>query len=475
MMKLILSIFSIALLHLSSFIDAQLPEMWGTTSWGGQFNQGCLYKMNASGSGITIVHDFEFPEGWYPQGELIQAADGKIYGACREGGDFGSCTLYYHEPGSDTCIDVHDFDGPLTGLLPGAGMVEAPNGKLYGVARNGGATNNGTLYSYDPATGTFTTLLHFNGTTNGGYPNTPPIVVNENFLYGTTYHGGNSSFGTLYKYDILNDSLTVVKHFTQGSGYHPKAGLLLGQDGKIYGTTFSGGAQYGGTLFWFDPATEGFNVLKYFDSPSGSSAGGALVQAPTGELYGTTMSGGDSLFGVLFKFSFTAPYYTVLHHFEEATGRSTTAPLTFGPDGKLYGTTPYGGTHSDGVIFSYDLAASTYEVIHEFNEAEGKYPQGGVTFFSTATALDPVAAKEEINLFPNPSVDQFEITCDRIANSFVSVSIQDVAGREMFTQSGEWRNGKFSQPVKVSELNPGLYFVNVHADGLDYVSRLLVE
>jgi uncharacterized repeat protein (TIGR03803 family) len=84
MKKFLLSFFILTLF--TSYSLAQSQMLYGLASSGGiGGNQGTLYKMNSNGTGFTVIHNFQSPDGWLPMGNVIQASNGKLYGCCHEG------------------------------------------------------------------------------------------------------------------------------------------------------------------------------------------------------------------------------------------------------------------------------------------------------------------------------------------------------------------------------------------------------
>jgi uncharacterized repeat protein (TIGR03803 family) len=140
------------------------------------------------------------------------------------------------------------------------------------------------------------------------------MQASDGNLYGTTSGGGNSGpactylCGTLFKITSAGE-LTTLHVFCALSGCAdgdvPTAVLVQGKDGNFYGTTSSGGsncAPYGcGTVFEITPQGA-LTTLHSFDAVDGGNVLGGLMQAPDGNFYGTTESGGGDLtFGTVFR------------------------------------------------------------------------------------------------------------------------------------------------------------------------------
>jgi uncharacterized repeat protein (TIGR03803 family) len=122
------------------------------------------------------------------------------------------------------------------------------------------------------------------------------------------------------------------------------------RDGNFYGTTLIGGASGDGTVFKITPRGA-LTTLHSFDYSDGVALYAGLVQASDGDLYGTTQAGGADGVGTLFKIS-TAGALTTLHSFEGTDGIYPYGGLVQGSDRNFYGTTGYGGgSSSDGTVF----------------------------------------------------------------------------------------------------------------------------
>jgi uncharacterized repeat protein (TIGR03803 family) len=171
-------------------------------------------------------------------------------------------------------------------------------------------------------------------------------------FYGTTALGGASNEGTVFKITPAGVE-TLLYSFTGGAdGGQPQAALIQASDGNFYGTTIGGGTSGQGTVFKI--TSSGFESVLY--SFTGGGDGGVpqagLVQGVDGNFYGTTAGGGASGEGTVFSITSTG-VETVLHSFAggAADGNHPYAALIQGGDGSFYGTTAGGGASSQGTVF----------------------------------------------------------------------------------------------------------------------------
>jgi len=285
---------------------------------------------------------------------------------------------------------LHRFEGsPADGAYPSYGsLIRDAAGNLYGTTVEGGIWNEGTVYKIDTA-GTLTVLYSFTGGADGGNPQSGLTADSEGNLYGTTVAGGLSGAGTVFKLDS-GGTESVLYSFTGGKdGGQPYGGVIRDTSGILYGTTTYGGiSSYGGgpgngVVFRLNTAgTE--TVLHIFSGKAdgGNPWAGSLVRDTAGNLYGTTLFGGSSGAGVVFKLD-TAGTETVLHEFTRgADGAFPRAGLIPDPAGSFYGTAEEGGSGNCeggcGVVFKLD-GAGTETVLYSFTGgADGRFPWAGL-------------------------------------------------------------------------------------------------
>jgi uncharacterized repeat protein (TIGR03803 family) len=220
-----------------------------------------------------------------------------------------------------------------TALAPFAGLVQAANGELYGTTGQGGTNGDGTIFKIAPS-GTLTTLYSFcqSGCAGAPFPFGPIQATNGDF-YGTTENGGANGQGTVFKITPGGTLSTLYSFCSQGGsnctdGANPFAGLVQASNGDLYGTTYYGGANFGGAGTVFKIAPSGaLTTLYSFCAQSNCTDGGSplagLVQATNGDLYGTTFYGGvvntSGGYGTIFKIT-PGGTLTTLHSFCAESG-----------------------------------------------------------------------------------------------------------------------------------------------------------
>jgi len=224
---------------------------------------------------------------------------------------------------------------------------------------------------------TFTSLHSFDGATEGGNPWLGPLVQGaDGKLYGTTFFGGTNDVGTVYKITRAG-ALTVLHTFTGSTtdGANPSAGLALGPDGNFYGTSVHGGASGNGVVYKITPSGT-LTVLHSFNFTDGQQTHAGLYLGADGVFYGTATDGGTGP-GTLFSIT-PSGQFTLLHSFTGTEGGAPWAAPILGSDGNLYGTLYSGGQSGFGSVYQF-TSNGTLNVLHYFNDTDGGWPSGQLT------------------------------------------------------------------------------------------------
>jgi uncharacterized repeat protein (TIGR03803 family) len=254
-------------------------------------------------------------------------------------------------------------------------LVQGADGNLYGTTSSKGGHSKGTVFQITPS-GTLTTIYSFcakSKCSDGSTPYGGLVLGNDGNFYGTTFAGGFKGYGSVYKI-TPHGILTTLHNFTLTDGANPYDSLLLASDGNFYGTTESGGAHLLGTVFKITPSGIFTKLHSFNDSTDGSDPEGALIQAEDGNLYGTTYNGGSSGgYGTVFKIT-TSGTLTTLHTFNDETdGRAIVSGLVEGLDGNFYGTATLGGANGYGTVYQM-TPSGTFTNLHNFATSEGASP-----------------------------------------------------------------------------------------------------
>jgi uncharacterized repeat protein (TIGR03803 family) len=364
-------------------INSSGDALYGTAGIGGSSGNGTVFKINADGTGFTVLINFNNEgSGGGPAGGLILAND-KLYGTFHGAGNFGRSgnndTVFAVNTDGTGLTNLHIFTNGLgsfpliinsDGEIP-VDLILSGN-TLYGTAFTGGDSGYGTVFGVRTDGTSFTTLHTFTSTnSDGAYPEAG-LILSDNTLIGTTYAGGGSGNGTVFAINTDGTGFTNLHDFTAGStnsdGANPASRLIL-LGNTLYGTTLNGGSSGGGTVFALNTDGTGFTNLYNFRALSTNSLGlytngdgagplaGLILSGNT--LYGTAASGGSSGVGTVFAVHTDGTGFTNLHNFMARSG-----PLGTNSDGAypeaglilsdntLYGTASEGGSSGVGTVFS---------------------------------------------------------------------------------------------------------------------------
>lgn len=333
----------------SGLIADNAGNFYGTTLYGGASGKGTIFRVNKTGTLTTIVN-FGGPNGALPYAGLSADAGGNFfYGTTTGGGANLFGTVFRLSP-SGTLTTLASFSGGTSGQDPlFSGVIADKSGNLYGTTYEGGTSNYGTVFKLS-TDGKLTTITSFTWGTDGAYPNSGLTADEVGNFYGTTSMGGSKTFGygTVFKIDAVG-TLTTVVDFTGPNGASPKGRLIADTMGNLYGTTELGGVGHNGTVFKIS-ATGTMTTLASFSGINGSRPLGALIADAAGNLFGTTRAGGAGGFGTVFKLDARGAL-TTLVSFNRINGKFPWAGLTADAAGNLYGTTVMDGPGGNGTVF----------------------------------------------------------------------------------------------------------------------------
>ena len=374
---------------------------------------GVVFELSPPSSGTgpwteTVLYTFTgSSDGAYPQAGLIFDSKGNLYGTTSNGGNMsgticsglGGCGVVFElsppksGTGPWTETPIYTFTGSKgDGAVPYASLLFDGNGNLYGTTIGGGTGDgmensaDGTVFELTPPSGgtgpwTETVLYSFTGMADGANPFAGLISDSHSNLYGTTNAGG-SGFGVVFELSPptggsgqwTETPIYIFSGRTDGS--YPYSGLVFDSRGNLYGTTAIGGLKSGATC----KRTNGCGVVFEVSPPAGGSGdwtetvlysfgasidGGypyaGVIFDPVGNLYGTTVQGGntsgancsDSVgCGVVFELSppsgGTSPWNeSQAYTFNGGSdGGFPYAAVIFDAQGNLFGTTSGGGNTS---------------------------------------------------------------------------------------------------------------------------------
>lgn len=382
-------------LPLSSLVQVSTGKLYGATSAGGAVAGGVIFQFTMGGT-FTKKVDLNLSTGGNPNGHLITASNGKMYGLASIGGTFNALgVLFEYDKMLNSYTPKINFTGNAganPGSLPLGSLLQATNGKLYGLTSAGGSGGLGTIFSYDIISGVHTVHTNFTGPA-GANPGSVPYGSLAQFtgtgtangkIYGMTKQGGGTAptqGGVIFEFDPGLNVYTRKRDLTTllaVDGYSA-FGSLTETNNKFYGMTQLGGAGGMGVIFEYDPNANTYTKKIDFTGTAGLAPGslpfGSLVQTATvGILYGMTKTGGANDLGVIFEYNALNNTYSKKYDMTLADGSNPLGSLIRAANDKLYGVTNSGGANSSGVLFEFDVALSAYTKKLDFSGTTGNYP-----------------------------------------------------------------------------------------------------
>ncbi len=178
----------------AAVVQAPDGKLYGTTHDGGARNFGTIFRFDPATSAFAVIHDFDkvVGDGTFPYAGLVLASNGRLYGTSGPTvHNYG--VLYEIDPATSAFAVIHEFSSsPTDGAGPQGDLIQASDGMLYGTTTQGGANTWGTVFQIDPVTHAYSVIHHFaGGPADGAYPQAAAMLqTSDGSLYGTTYSGG---------------------------------------------------------------------------------------------------------------------------------------------------------------------------------------------------------------------------------------------------------------------------------------------
>lgn len=316
---------------------------------------------------------FDVAKGSMPGAPLLQAQDGDLYGTTQSGGMNNVGVLFRMKPNGQVTV-LHTFvqDG-ADGYLPAAGLMQDDNGDIWGTTSGGGTLFSGTVFRWSKQ-GAYSVVHSFDGGAGFGFSSAPLVQGRDGKLYGTASFGGDFAQGCIFRMS-KSGSYSVIHSLSGAEGNIPQYGLVRADDGNFYGTTVRGGDGDCGTVFRISQSGA-FARIYSFEAGTTGAAPTLLIQARNGKLYGAAAMGGPSSGGTLFSLS-TSGAITVLHAFTPGTAEGDyPTGLIEADDGNFYGTNANFFSDQLGAVFRMKPNGKV-KVLHRFAPGSAAFPDDG--------------------------------------------------------------------------------------------------
>lgn len=375
--------------------------------------QGAVIEYDPSANTLKKIKEYDnvWNNGYVQRAHDLFDDGGVLYGMA-DGGLGMSGILFTYDLSAGTYTKKLNLKDPVNGIKPNGTLMRAANGKLYGTTVNGGNSDRGlygTLFEYDITSGTYTKKVDFDQTVRGAYYgayanyngnlysvsgnqlyeyNTStgaynkkgsPVSANNNFsslvkagngkYYGLSQSNGANNVGFVFEVDPDAGTITNMASFSSSGMRVPMGELAVSEGGTLYGIATQGGSSGYGGIFSYSPGSGSIGELVSFDGSIMRGGPGGLAEARNGKLYGT-------VYGVNTN-------YNVFFEYDPSSGSLTKkSELHFGvfgnplaaSNGKIYGLVRSGGTKGWGYMYEYDPATATLTTKYNFNVVDGKYP-----------------------------------------------------------------------------------------------------
>jgi uncharacterized repeat protein (TIGR03803 family) len=378
--------------HAGLLMDAS-GNLYGTTVRGGKYGHGLVFKL-VPNAGKTkykeyILHNFcaevNCPIGAAPQAELIADVDGRLYGTTEYGGKYNQGIVFRMTHGTNgwSIKVIHSFclksfctDGeePFTGLSyagQASGSAWDESSPLFGTTDGGGANGKGVAYKLSPngSGWTYQVIHSFKSPTSTALPG-PLLVAPSGTLFGVTGQGGKYGVGVLYKLASGTWTETTLHNFTEPTGQLGWGRLAIDAAGNLFGVTTSGGSGASctddvGCGVAFERTAGGtYEVIYNFCSKTNCKDGykpeAGMVMDGSGNLFGTTFAGGAAGDGMVFMLSHSTQWtektlYSFCGLANCKDGGLPSASVAIDKQDNVYGTASADGAHGDsasgGTVF----------------------------------------------------------------------------------------------------------------------------
>jgi len=365
-------------------------KLWGLTNNGGSNNMGVIFQFDPVSNTFQKKIDLTIEGGAGGSGDLVVYGN-KLLGLTNSGGANNMGVVFEYDPVLNIYTKKVDLSF-LNGNYQSGGALTFSNGNFYGFTYAGGTADAGVIFEYNPVTSNYTKKVDL-GYSDASHPSGSLAYFNNN-LYGLTSQGGTLGTGTIFKYDLAANKEMAEFNFDSLTGSYPTGDLVVAVN-KLFSTAYGGGLHNRGVLFSYDPASKNYTKLFDFDSINGGyiPVNRGLYNSQNNDyttsslllhnnkLYGTTYFGGTKNEGVLFEYDLASNLFTKKIDFDSLTGKGPTGGLAMFNE-KLYGITMFGGANNNGVLFEYDVTGNTYTKKIDFLNPQMKSGQGGLTLFN---------------------------------------------------------------------------------------------
>jgi uncharacterized repeat protein (TIGR03803 family) len=275
------------------------------------------------------------------------------------------------------------------GANPRSNLIFDAEGNLYGSTISSGreACKCGTVFRLSPQAGggwNYEVLYQFKGEEDGGYPTGKLVFDKTGKLYGAMAWGDGGVFQLTQQPGGSWAEIAIYAFTGEPDGSNPYSGMTIDNSGNLYGTTQSGGANGIGCVYMVSPTANGWSetVLHSFSGSDGAYPWADVALDAAGNVYGTTIAGGAYGQGAVFELytSHGSWAETVLYSFRGGTHQGwPAAGVYLDASGKIFGTLSDNGDDGlPGAVFRLEPNSNgvwTETLLHTFGKrGDGAFP-----------------------------------------------------------------------------------------------------
>jgi len=470
----------------------------GIISASNDISLGSIYKLKTDGSSLSVIHTFDWSNGFSPSGSLTRGQDGNLYGLTTFGGTGWSNGLAFSIKTDGTNFTpLHSTGIGLTTGNPEGSMIQATDGSFYGLDRFFETGGNGSIFKMTMGTSVdfqFYTPFTF-PPGSAAAPTGSLIEATNGDLFGmTTRTSDIGSDGTIFRINKDGTGFIILHRFIPTSeGGNPGGSLIQASDGALYGMAENGAMNGFGSIFKIQPDGSGFQRILEFGHDligsfdRGTHPHGSLIEGSDFKLYGMARGGGSNLGGTIFRVNRDGTGFEVIHNFDGINGLSPGGSLIQDiSTGFLYGMTELGGTNNMGIIFKIMPDGTGFQKLLDFNGVNGKYPKGDLLLVAgTPTPITNQKAPAQtkmllpdaihlISVSPNPVTNYFNVHLQTAAVGKVIFSLMDTQGKIIQKRIID-SHGSLQERFDMHGLPKGMYVVKIVAAGQQFTKKIIKQ
>ena len=341
---------------------------YGTTGEGGTNDKGTIFSFNFSTKNLVKLADISNPnsDGKDPIASLTyNSSNGLFYGVTETGGNDDKGIVFSFNPTTNALKKVADISNSNSdGKKPWASLTyDGNNDRFYGTTTQGGTNNHGIIFSFNPATNALVKVADISNSNSNRIFAATDLTYYNKLFYGTTENGGVNGKGTVFSFNPITKVIVKVADISNSNsdGGYPRSILTYNStNGLFSGTTTEGGTSSYGIVFSFNPTTNALvHLANIYNSNSNSKTpiSSLSYNSSNGLFYGTTKGGGTNHKGTVFSFNPATNGLEQVANISNfnSDGTDTLDSLIYNSsNGLFYGTTSGGGTNNKGTVFSFD-------------------------------------------------------------------------------------------------------------------------